>query len=75
MVPRRAYGRRGLEDGFEASFGEWDVTTDQMTDDCSSANVAVRDGALVVTAGVDPGGDPAGRFPGEQAGSLCRACA
>ena len=51
--PRSTELRRGLaadlEDGFEARLGEWDVTTDQMTCGFSSANVAVRDGALVVT--------------------------
>ncbi len=40
--------------GFEASFGEWDVTTDQVTGGSSSANVAVRDGALVVTGEIAP---------------------
>ena len=45
----------GFEDGFEASFGTWDVTTDQMTGGSSSANVAVRDGALVVTIEIAPG--------------------
>ena len=44
-----------FEDGFEARFGEWDVTTDQMTGGFSSANVAVRDGALVVTGEIAPG--------------------
>ena len=44
-----------FEDGFEASFGEWDVTTDQMTGGSSSASVAVRDGALVVTGEIAPG--------------------
>ena len=44
-----------FEDGFEASFGEWGVTTDQMTGGSSSANVAVRDGALVVTGEIAPG--------------------
>ena len=44
-----------FEDGFEASFGAWDVTTDEMTGGASSANVAVRDGALVVTGEIAPG--------------------
>ena len=44
-----------FEDGFEASFGEWDATTDQMTGGSSSANVAVRDGALVVIGEIAPG--------------------
>ena len=44
-----------FEDGFEASFGEWDVTTDQLTGGSSSANVAVRDGALAVTGEIAPG--------------------
>jgi len=44
-----------FEDGFEASFGEWDVTTDQLTGGSSSASVAVRDGALVVTGEIAPG--------------------
>ncbi len=45
----------GFEDGFEASFGAWDVTTDQMTGGSSSVNVGVRDGALVVTGEIAPG--------------------
>jgi len=44
-----------FEDGFEASFGEWDVTTDQLTGGSSTADVAVRDGALVVTGEIAPG--------------------
>jgi adenine deaminase len=44
-----------FEDGLEASFGAWDVTTDQMTGGASSANVDVRDGALVVTGEIAPG--------------------
>ena len=44
-----------FEDGFEARFGEWDVTTDQMIGGSSSANVAVRDGALVVAGEIAPG--------------------
>ena len=44
-----------FEDGFEASFGAWDVTTDQMAGGTSSADVAVRDGALVVTGEIAPG--------------------
>ena len=44
-----------FEDGFEASFGAWDVTTDQLTGGSSSADVAVRDGALVVTGEIAPG--------------------
>ena len=45
----------GFEEGFEASFGAWDVTTDQMTGGSSSVNVGVRDGALVVTGEIAPG--------------------
>ncbi|MDE0257514.1 MAG: CIA30 family protein [Gammaproteobacteria bacterium] len=44
-----------FEDGFEASFGAWDVTTDQLTGGSSTASVAVRDGALVVTGEIAPG--------------------
>ncbi|MDE0359480.1 MAG: CIA30 family protein [Gammaproteobacteria bacterium] len=44
-----------FEDGFEASFGAWDVTTDQLAGGSSSADVAVRDGALVVTGEIAPG--------------------
>ena len=44
-----------FEDGFEATFGAWDVTTDQLTGGSSSADVAVRDGALVVTGEIAPG--------------------
>ncbi len=44
-----------FEDGFEARFGERDVTTDEMTGGSSSANVAVRDGALVVTGEIAAG--------------------
>ena len=44
-----------FEDGLEASFGAWDVTTDQLTGGSSSADVAVRDGALVVTGEIAPG--------------------
>ena len=44
-----------FEDGFEARFGAWDVTTDQLTGGASSANAAVRDGALVVTGEIAPG--------------------
>lgn len=44
-----------FEDGFEASFGAWDVTTDQLTGGSSTADVAVRDGALVVTGEIAPG--------------------
>ena len=44
-----------FENGLEATFGTWDVTTDQMAGGSSSANVAVRDGALVVTGEIAPG--------------------
>ena len=44
-----------FEVGFEATFGAWDVTTDQLTGGSSTANVAVRDGALVVTGEIAPG--------------------
>ena len=44
-----------FEDGFEASFGAWDVTTDQLTGGSSSADVAVRDGALAVTGEIAAG--------------------
>ena len=44
-----------FEDGLEARFGEWDVTTDQMTGGSSSASMTVRDGALVVTGKIAPG--------------------
>lgn len=44
-----------FEDGFEASFGAWDVTTDQLTGGSSTADVAVRDGALAVTGEIAPG--------------------
>ena len=44
-----------FEDGFEASFGAWDVTTDQLTGGSSTADVAVRDGALVVTGEIASG--------------------
>ena len=44
-----------FEDGFEASFGAWDVTTDQLTGGSSTADVTVRDGALVVTGEIAPG--------------------
>ena len=44
-----------FEDGFEASFGAWDVTTDQLAGGSSSADVAVRDGALAVTGEIAPG--------------------
>ena len=44
-----------FEDGFEARFGEWDVTTDQMTGGASTANAVVRDWALVVTGEIAPG--------------------
>ena len=37
------------EDGFEVKLGAWDATRDPMTGGSASANVAVRDGALVVT--------------------------
>ena len=35
--------------------GAWDVTADQLTGSFSSASVAVRDGALVVTGEIAPG--------------------
>ena len=44
-----------FEEGFEATFGAWDVTTDQLAGGSSSADVAVRDGALVVTGEIAPG--------------------
>ena len=44
-----------FEGEFEASFGDWDVTTDQLTGGSSSANAVVRDGALVVTGEIAPG--------------------
>ncbi|MDE0475792.1 MAG: CIA30 family protein [Gammaproteobacteria bacterium] len=44
-----------FEDGFEASFGAWDVTTDQLAGGSSTADVAVRDGALTVTGEIAPG--------------------
>ena len=44
-----------FEDGLEATFGSWDVTTDQMAGGSSSASMAVRDGALVVTGEIAPG--------------------
>ena len=50
-----------FEDGFEASFGAWDVTTDQLTGGSSSADVAVRDGALVVTGEIAPESPSPGR--------------
>ena len=43
-----------LEDGLEATFGSWEVTTDQMSGGSSSATVTVRDGALVVTGEIAP---------------------
>lgn len=44
-----------FEDGFEANFGAWDVTTDQLTGGSSTASVAVRDGTLVVTGEIASG--------------------
>ena len=44
-----------FENGLEAAFGTWDVTTDQMAGGASSASMAVRDGALVVTGEIAPG--------------------
>ncbi len=44
-----------FENGLEAGFGTWDVTTDQMAGGASSASMAVRDGALVVTGEIAPG--------------------
>ncbi len=43
-----------FEDGLEATFGSWEVTTDQMSGGSSSATVTVRDGALVVTGEIAP---------------------
>ena len=43
------------ENGLEAAFGTWDVTTDQMAGGASTASMAVRDGALVVTGEIVPG--------------------
>ena len=50
-----------FEDGLEATFGSWDVTTDQMSGGSSSASMAVRDGALVVTGEIAPGWPSPGR--------------
>jgi len=50
-----AAGVADFEDGFEARFGEWDLTTDPMTGGSSSANVAGRDGAVVVAGQIAPG--------------------
>ena len=44
-----------FEDGLGAAFGSWDVTTDQMAGGASSASMAVREGALVVTGEIAPG--------------------
>ena len=44
-----------FEDGLEATFGSWDLTTDEMSGGSSSASMAVRDGALVVTGEIAPG--------------------
>ena len=44
-----------FEDGLEARFGTWDVTTDQMSGGSSTASMAVQDGALVVTGEIAPG--------------------
>ena len=44
-----------FENGLEATFGAWDVTTDQMAGGSSSASMAVRDGALVVTGEIAAG--------------------
>ena len=38
-----------FENGLDATFGSWDMTTDQMSGGSSSASMAVWDGALVVT--------------------------
>ena len=35
-----------FEDGLEARFGAWDVTTDQLSGGSSSASMTVQDGAL-----------------------------
>ena len=42
-------------DGFDASFGAWDVTVDQLNGGSSTAAVAVRNGALVVTGEIAAG--------------------
>ena len=44
-----------FEDGLEARFGAWDVTTDQLSGGSSRASTTVRDGALVVTGEIAPG--------------------
>ena len=44
-----------FEDGLEARFGEWDVTTDQMSGGSPSASLTVRTGALGVTREIAPG--------------------
>ena len=44
-----------FEDGLEARFGAWDVTTDQLSGGSSSASMTVQDGALVVTGEIAPG--------------------
>ena len=44
-----------FEDGLEARFGAWDVTTDQLSGGSSSASMTVQDGALVVTKEIAPG--------------------
>ena len=44
-----------FEDGLEARFGAWDVTTDQMSGGSSNARMTVQDGALVVTGEIAPG--------------------
>ena len=49
LSPKAPLGR------VEAAFGAWDVTTDQMAGGSSSASMAVRDGALVVTGEIAAG--------------------
>ena len=44
-----------FQDGLEARFGAWDVTTDQMSGGSSSASMTVRDGGMVVTGEIAPG--------------------
>ena len=45
-----------FEDGLGSSFGVgWDVTSDQMSGGSSTASLAVRNGALVVTGEIAPG--------------------
>ena len=44
-----------FEDGVEATFGTWDLTTDEISGGSSRATMAVRDGVLVVTGEIAPG--------------------